>query len=150
MRVVGFVTADPLVVVLELLVPADDEDRRRRGQPVGDRVEDRHEVGSDDEHLRFGVVDDVFDLRWRQPPVDVDAYGVGEGGAVEDLEVLDAVLVQERDAILVADACGGESGGHAAGPLVQLGPRHRAVAEHERDAVAALGSVRRAGCPPGC
>ena len=74
---------------------------------------------------------------------------LSEGRAVEDLEVLDAVLVEEGDAVLVADAGGGEPGGDTAGPLVQLGPRHRSVAEHERDAVAALGGVRPQDVPQG-
>ncbi len=76
-RVVGSVGGDPLLVVLVLLVAADDEDRADRRQRVGDGVEDGHEVGSDDEHLGGGVVDDELDLWCGEPPVDVDADRVG-------------------------------------------------------------------------
>ncbi len=69
-----------------------------------DRIEDRHEVGADDEHLGLGVVDDVLDLGWGEPPVDVDAHRVEQRRAEEHLEVLDAVLVEERHPILRADA----------------------------------------------
>ena len=103
-RIDGLVGADPLVVVLELLVAADHEDRADRRQRVGDGVQHRHEVGSDDEHLGLGVVDDELDLRRREAPVDVDADGVGERRAEEHLEVLDAVLVEEGDAVLRTDA----------------------------------------------
>ena len=96
------------------------------------RVEDRNEVGADDEHLGRRVVDDEGDLGRRQPPVDVDAHGVAEGRAVEHLEVLDAVLVEEGDAVLRPDAGGPQAGGHPPRPLVQLGPRDAAVAERQR------------------
>ena len=81
---------------------ADHDDLRDRRQVAGDRVEHRHEVGPDDEHLGLRVVDDVLDLGRREAPVHVDADRVQQRGAVEDLEVLDAVLVEERDAVLAA------------------------------------------------
>ena len=84
-----------------------------------------------------------------EAPVDVDAHGVGEGGAEEHLEVLDAVLVQERDAVLRPDAGRAEPGGDAARPLVQLGPGLAAIAQHEGGAVGLVSGVRRAGCRRG-
>ena len=140
-RVQRGVLGDPLVVVLVRGVAADHEDRPDGRQGVGDGVEHRHEVGTDDEDLRLGVVDDELDLGRGEAPVDVDAHGVGEGGAEEHLEVLDPVLVQERDAVLRTDAGRGQAGRDTARPLVQVGPRLAAVAEHQGRAVGRVRGV---------
>jgi hypothetical protein len=95
-------------------VASDHEDRADRRQRVGDGVEHGHEVGADDEELCRRVVDDELDLGWGESPVDVDADGVRQGGAEEDLEVLDPVLV-ERDAVW-------EPTPAAAGPAAAAGP----------------------------
>ena len=85
----------------------------------------RHEVGPDHEHLGLGVVHDVLDLGRREAPVDVDAHGVEQRRPEEHLEVLDAVLVEERDPVLRPDAGVGQRLRDTARPLVQLGPRQR-------------------------
>ena len=104
---------DPRVVVLVAVIVArrsgDDELEHVVAEVAGDGVEHGHEVGTDDEHLGLAVVDDVRDLGRGEPPVDVDAHGVAERGAEDHLEVLDAVLVEERDAVLRPDAGGREA-----------------------------------------
>ena len=83
--------------------------------------------------LASASFDDVLDLGRGQPPVDVDAHRVEQRRAEEHLEVLDAVLVEERDAILAADAGSGQQVGHPARPLVQLRPSSStALAQDER------------------
>ena len=124
-----------------LVVTADDEDGPSR-QGVGDGVDHRYEVGPDDDHLGLGVVDDELDLRRSQPPVDVDADGVEQRGAVEHLEVLDAVLVEEGDVVAAADAGRLQAGGDATRALVQLGPRDLPIVEDESHLVGALAGVR--------
>ena len=57
-----------------------------------------------------------------EAPVDVDAHGVEQRRAEEHLEVLDAVLVEEGDAVLVADAGGGEPVGNSLGVFEQVVP----------------------------
>ena len=79
--------------------------------------------------LASEVVDDESDLGRRQAPVDVDAHGVAEGGAIDDLEVLDAVLVEEGDTVLGTDTRSAKSAGDAPSTLVQLAPRDGPVAE---------------------
>ena len=100
----------------------DHHDRLGSRELVGDRIEHGHELRTDDEHLGLRVVGDVGDFRWRQTPVDVDAHGVDQRASVEHLEVLDAVLVEERHPILTADPRGLERLGHLTRALVQLRP----------------------------
>ncbi len=119
---------------------ADHQDEDVVGQ-LGDGVEHRHEVGSDDEDLGLGVADDECDLRRGEAPVDVDRHGVAERRAVHHLEVLDAVLVEERNPVLVADTGGGEAGCDAPRPLVELRPRDLPIAENERDGFGFAGGV---------
>ncbi len=93
---------------------------------AGDRVE---KVRSGDQHLRAGVVDDVGDLCRRQAPVDGDDDRVELGRAEGDLEVLQAVLGQEGDAILTADAVALQGGSRTVRALVEFAPAHAAAAE---------------------
>ena len=115
---------------------------RRDGRQVGgDRVDDRHEVGPDDEHLGLGVVDDVLDLGRSEPPVDVDADRVEERRAEEDLEVFDAVLVEERDAVLRSDTLGGECLSGLRGAVTQLGPGERPIVLDECRVIRTVGAM---------
>ena len=99
-------SVDPLDVALVTRVATDDHDLHARSQIGLDGIEHRDEIGTDDEHLGLGVVDDVGDLGPGESPVDVDTDGVEQGRSEEHLEMLDRVLVEERDPVLGADACG--------------------------------------------
>ncbi len=76
-----------------------------------------------------------------EAPVDVDADGVEQRRAEEHLEVLDAVLVEERDAVAGPDTRRGEAAGDLARPLQQLGPADGPLAEDQRRVVGAFGAV---------
>ena len=102
--IVGREPTDPVVVALVRRVAADHDDLVDLRELVDDRVEDRHEVRADDQHLGVGVVDDELHLRRGQAPVDVDADGVQHRRAERHVEVLDAVLVEEGDPVVRADA----------------------------------------------
>ena len=80
------------------------------------------ELTTDDQHADVRVVDDVGHLRRGEPPVHGDVDRVQLSAAEEQLEVLGAVLVDERDAVLLADTFGGQSLGDATRSLVETGP----------------------------
>ena len=102
---------------------------------------DRDEVRTDDEHLGLGVVDDELDLRRREPPVDVDGDGVQQCCTEEHVEVLDAVLVEEGDAVLGADADAGERLRRPARTFVDLCPGEATFPFDQRDVVRATDAV---------
>ena len=109
--------------VLVVGMTADDDELRHLRQLLDDRVEHRHEVGADDQHLGLGVVDDELHLGRGEPPVDVDTHGVQHRRTEGDVEVLDAVLVEERHPVLGADAGIGERLRNPRRALQQLRPR---------------------------
>ena len=131
-RVDWLVSRHPRLVRLVRRVTADDDDLLRVRQVAGDRVEHGHEVGADDEHFRARVVDDVRDFRRSKSEVDVDAHCVEQRAAVEHLEVLDRVLVEERDAVLAADPGRFQRLRNLRRALVELLPGLHTVALHER------------------
>ena len=100
----------------------------------------RDEVGSDDEHLGPGVVDDLRDLCRRQPPVDRDADRVELGQREQHLEVLRPVLVEERHSVAGADPDARERVGDMVRALVQRPEGDGASLEVDR---------RRFGLVPG-
>jgi hypothetical protein len=121
-RVAQRLSRHPRIPVLVGPVPADDQDQLGVREIRRDCIDNRGELGADDENLRLGVVDDVLDLGCGEAPVDVDAHGVEERGPVEHLEVGDAVHVEEGNTVLVAHAGGREAVGHALRALVQVRP----------------------------
>ena len=128
-----------VALVHGMLADHDHPDVRR--EVVADGGQDRREAGADHEHLGAGVGDDVGDLGWGEAPVDVDRDGVAEGGAEHHLEVLDAVLVEERHAVAGPDAGRAEGRGDPPRPLVERRPGDRPPVEHQADAVGSLGGV---------
>ena len=110
---------------------ADDQHRGDVRQVVGDRVEDRHEIGPDDQDLGLGVVDDVLDLGGGQTPVDVDAHGVDHRRTEHHLEVFEAVLVEERDAFLLADSRSQQALRGPSRAVSQLRPSERSIAQDQ-------------------
>ena len=119
----------------------DHDDRVDVRQVGGNGVENGHEVGPHHEHLGFGVVHDVLDLRRDEAPVDVDAHGVEQRRPEEHLEMLDPVLVEEGDAVLRSDPGVRQRLPDTAGALVQLGPGERALAQDDRGVPGPVASV---------
>ena len=85
---------------------SDDDDLLDGREVALDRVEHGRELLADDEDLRLRVIDDVRDLGRREAPVHRDVDGVHLRGTDEHVEVLGAVLVEERDSLLRVDALG--------------------------------------------
>jgi hypothetical protein len=107
----------------------DHEDQLRAGEVGLEPVEQADELLPHHEHLGRRVVDDERGLRRCEPPVHGDQHRVELRRAEQHLEVLEAVLVEDRDAVARADAHGAQLLGDAVRPLVQLCVRDGAVAE---------------------
>ena len=69
------------------------------GSIVLDLLDAVGEIGADEQDRRRGIGHDVCDLPRCESPVHTDADGVQLGRPEEQLEVLRAVLVEERDAL---------------------------------------------------
>jgi hypothetical protein len=75
---------------------ADDlADAQRLGEPF----DGRNELGPDEQHLRFAVVDDVRELARRESPIDRRHHRAGLRRAQQQLEIEIRVLAEVRDAI---------------------------------------------------
>ena len=101
-----------------------------------------NEVGANNEHLGGRVVHDVCNLWWSKSPVDIDADRIEQAARIEHLEVIDAVLVQECNAVLRANASSLQCICNLARALVQLRPRLGLVALHKGNVGWLRGSVR--------
>ncbi len=125
--VVPLGTGDERRAVVDL---QQDAHRRHRGSCVRDPFAERT---VEHEHLGAGIVTDVRDLRRLVPVVHVHRCGSQLEGGVGRLEVLGTVEHQLRDPCPLADATGAERRGEPGSTVVELPPRHRAFAHHDRD-----------------
>ncbi len=94
-RIVGRLRTDPRFVRLPASVAVEGDDARAR-QLLLDLLDAVGQIGADEQDRRRGIGHHVGDLPRRESPVHTDADGVQLGGAEEQLEVLRAVLVEER------------------------------------------------------
>ena len=105
-------------------------------------------VGSEEEHRGAGVLDDGGHLGRGQTPVDRHADRAEEGAPEEDLEVLDAVAVEERHPVARAHARRRRVPAHPSWPVVHLGPREvtgpRVSMARRASAVAQVRTCRQA------
>ncbi len=137
-RVVGRMGVAPVGEAREGLRAADDEDRGV-GQLAGDLLDDGRELLADGEHLGLGIGDDHRDLGRRQAEVHRGRHRVELGRAVEQLDLLRAVLVEVGDVVPGTDACRPQRLGHPARALVELAVGHLLVAPAQRRVVGLLG-----------
>ena len=135
-RVVVGVRVAPVGELRVTSVPADGQDQRRAREVRLAGVEDPEEVAPDDEDLRVGVVHDVRDLGRGEPPVDRADHGADLGGAEDELEQLERVLVEEGDPVAAADAGGEQGVRHTVRDQVELPVGEVSALEREGDVVA--------------
>ncbi len=119
-RVVGRVGVAPFRVARERRARATDDDDRRAGQVADDLLDDGHELLAHREHLGLGVGDDHRDLRRGQAEVHRRRHRVELGRAVEELELLGAVLVEVRDVVALSHPRRLQRLRDPARPLVEL------------------------------
>ena len=84
------------------------------GEVARNRIEHRNEIRSNDEYLGASIVHDERHFGGRQSEIHIDTHRIEQRTSVEHFEVLDGVLIQERNAILVAHTRGLECLGHLA------------------------------------
>ena len=75
-----------------------------RRQPVGDRLQKRHEGEIDQRHPVFGVVHDPGDTLWEEARVDGVIDRAGAGDAVPAFEMPIAVPGERRDPVAELDS----------------------------------------------
>ena len=118
-------------------VGSHDDVGFHRLQPGCDRRQQPGEVGIDEDHLVFPVVDDVDQLVGEQPDVERVADPAGVGGGPVELVVTLVVPGESADRLSGAHPqFGVEGGGQASDPFVGLpvgGPGHRQVRFHGDD-----------------
>ena len=140
-RVLLALARHPALVAFVLGVVAEGDDLLHRVESRLDLLEIWEELLPDKQHFRLGVVDDELDLRRREPPVDGDADGIELAPAVEHLEVLRTVLVEERDAFLRAHPLGRQALRDAIRSRVHLAVGDSAVAVGDHGLVTPLSRV---------
>ena len=110
---------------------------------VPDGLDERNVLLADEQHLGFGIVDDLQHFGRGQSPVYRHHHGAGLGDAKQQLEEQVAALVEMGDADLRREAFGDQAAGDAAGgaiePAIARGPaliddRHRVRARRAVDA----------------
>ena len=74
-----------------------------------------------------GVVDDVFHLRWSQTPVDSRVDCADFGSSKEEVEELDAVLVEEANVVTMADSLAGQTSSYPVRTVVKFAEGNNAV-----------------------
>ena len=84
------------------------------------------------------VINNEFHFWWSKTPVDVDRYCIDECTTVEHLEVFDAVLIEECNSVLHANASCLQCVGHSDGTFIQFAPCARAFTFNQR----VIGSTR--------
>ena len=85
-------------------VGADDHDPTDRGQAARHIGQKREVVGMDRQQRGARIVDDGGHFRWGQSPVDRDVHRTHERASEQEIEVRDAVPVQEGDPVAGAQA----------------------------------------------
>ena len=111
------------------------DDPANRFQLVGDLLDERIEVGTDEQQLSAGVLDHISRLGRRQTEIDRHQHHVGLGRAEPQLEKGRHVLGQNGDACLRPHALGDEAVGDAIGPAVKLAIGEMLPLEMEGDGV---------------
>jgi hypothetical protein len=100
---------------------------------ITDALDERHELGADEQHLGARVAEHVDDFRRSESPVHADEHGVGLEAPVDHFEERVGVHADVADACLGPHARGDQAVRDLAGPGVELAERRRAVLEHVRD-----------------
>ena len=85
-----------------------------------DLLDAREELRPHDQHQRGGVVDDLRDLRRREPPVDGREHDPELPRAKQELEELGHVLVEDGHAVTALDTGGAQCVRHLVRPRVEL------------------------------
>ena len=85
-----------------------------------DLLDAREELGADDQHPGGRVVEDLRDLRWREPPVHGGEHGPELHRAEQELEELRHVLVEDRHSVAALDAGGAQRVRDLVRPRVEL------------------------------
>ena len=84
-------------------------------------VDDRIEIGADEQELGPGVLDHIGDLRRRKAEIDRHQHHVGLGGAEPELEEGRPVLGEDRRCALAGRTPSGDQAvGHLVGTAVEL------------------------------
>ncbi len=104
-------------------------DRREVGL---DRVDAREELGPRQQDPRGRVVEDLRDLRWRQPPVDRGEHRADLHRAEQELEELGHVLVEDGDPIAALDARGPQGARDLVRARVELAEGERPILVRDR------------------
>ncbi len=120
------------VVVAVGAVGGQLDDVLDRGQLVPDLLDQRHQLGPDEQQLRAGVVDGVVDLVAGQPEVDDRVGGTDAGRRHGQLDAGGVVLVEEGHHVAPPDPLGLEGAGQSAYAVLPLRPGPRAAEVGER------------------
>jgi hypothetical protein len=89
---------------------------------VPDLLEDRHELGVDQDHVVPGVVDGVEDLLGREAHIDGVQHGAHHRHGEEAFEVAVRVPVHHRHRVARLDPQRGQSAGELVHPLCRADP----------------------------
>ena len=134
--IVGGMACQPRLVGFVARVGAEHDDLLDALEAAFHLLEVSEKVGTHEEDLGLGVIDDIGHLGGRQPPVHGHVDDIGLAAPEEHLEVLGAVLVQEGDPALLGEPGGEEPLRHAARSRVHLRPRDHALAVGDHRPVA--------------
>ena len=115
---------------------AVERDDAVHGFQIGrDLLDQRIEIGADEQKLGAGIVDHIGDLRRRQPEIDRHQHDIGFGGAEPQLEEGRRIFRQIGDARLRTHAFGDQAVGDLIGAAVELAECGALAFEMDGDAI---------------
>ncbi len=115
---------------------AVERDDAAHGFQIGrDLLDQRIEIGADEQQLGAGIVDHIGDFRRRQPEIDRHQHDIGFGGAEPKIEEGRRVFRQIGDARLRTHAFGDQAVGDLIGAAVELAEGGALAFEMDGDAI---------------